>query len=486
MDKSSNLKKASSSFIWRLGERIGSQGVTLLVTIVLARLLEPTAFGEVAIMTVFVAFIQIFVDSGLSTALIRKKDADNLDFKAAFIYNITTGIGLYVIIFLSAPLISNYYQMQNLTPMLRVQSVIVIISALKNIQFAYVSRTMQFKLFFFSTLTGNIVSGVLGIVLAYSGFGTWSLVIQSVFNNAISALILWITVRWRPTGKFLFTRLFDLLKFSWKILVTVLIDTLLNSIRQLIIAKKYSAEDLAFYTKGSQYTVTISSAISVSLDSVLLPMMSQNQYDNVKLKQMTRLSMRVGLYCIMPLLMGFCFIATPVVRLLLTEKWLPAVPFIIIFCIDGMLKPIHAAHYNALNAKGRSDIVLKLGIVKTVLQVIFLVFTVKYGVIQIALGYIVCSFIGVILDSIPNIKILKYTIQEQLKDILPIVLINAVMGIVLVFINFLPIKDWLLIILDIAFGIIVYIVISVTLKIDCFNLTKNIIIDIIKKIKRET
>ncbi|MBR3739242.1 MAG: lipopolysaccharide biosynthesis protein, partial [Clostridia bacterium] len=242
-----------TSLLWRFAERIGAQGVSFIVSIVLARILDPELYGTIALVTVFTAILNVFVDSGLGSALIQKKDADDLDFSSVFYFNVTACCALYLLIFLAAPLIAAFYKDSTMTPIVRVLSLMLVISGVKNILQAYVSRTMQFKRFFFATLGGTIGAAVIGIYMAYRGYGVWALVAQQIFNAAVDTLILWITVKWRPKKMFSWERLKGLLAYGWKLLVSALLDTVYNELRQLIIGKKYTSADLAFYNRGRQF-----------------------------------------------------------------------------------------------------------------------------------------------------------------------------------------------------------------------------------------
>lgn len=358
------MNSTLSNFLWRFAERCGAQLVSFIVSIVLARILAPEDYGTIALVTVFTAILQVFVDSGLGTALIQKKDADDLDFSSVFYFNFVICLILYAGMFAAAPYIAIFYEDATLTPVIRVLSLTIVISGVKGIQQAYVSRNMLFKRFFFSTIGGTILSAFLGIGLAYTGFGVWALVAQQLSNTAIDTLILWITVKWRPKKKFSWKRLKDLLAFGWKLLVSSLLDTAYNNLRNLIIGKMYSSSDLAFYNQGDKFPKVIVTNINTSIDSVLLPTMSNVQDDRDRVKQMTRRAIKTSTYVMAPLMMGLAFCAEPIVKIVLTDKWLPCVPFLRVFCITYMFWPVHTANLNAINAMGRSDWFLRLEIIK--------------------------------------------------------------------------------------------------------------------------
>ena len=347
-----NSNKVLSNFFWRFFERCGAQGVTFIVSIILARLLDPDVYGTVALVTVFTTIMQVFVDSGMGNALIQKKEADNLDFSSVFFFNISVCSLLYLIMFIAAPFIAAFYKMPELTSVVRVLSLILIISGVKNVQQAYVSRNMQFKKFFFSTIGGTIGAAVVGIVMAYLGFGVWALVVQMLFNAAVDTLILWITVKWRPKMMFSFQRLKTLFSFGWKLLASSLLDRVYNDLSQHIIGKLYSSNDLAFYNQGKKFPHLIVTNINTSIDSVLLPTMSKAQDDKNVVRSMTRRAIKTSTYIMMPVMIGLAVCAESLVSLILTDKWLPCVLFLRVFCITYAFYPIHTANLNAIKAMG--------------------------------------------------------------------------------------------------------------------------------------
>ena len=373
-----------SNFIWRFAERCGAQLVTFIVSIVLARILAPEDYGTIALVTVFTTILQVFVDSGLGTALIQKKNADDLDFSSVFYFNFVVCLVLYAAMFMAAPVIAKFYGDVTLTPIIRVISLTIVISGVKGIQQAYVSKNMLFKRFFFSTIGGTIFSAFIGIGLAKAGYGVWALVAQQLSNATVDTVILWITVRWRPRKNFSWERLKGLLSFGWKLLVSSLLDTCYNNLRNLIIGKMYSPSDLAFYNQGDKFPKLIVTNINTSIDSVLLPTMSSAQDDRERVKNMTRRAIKTSTYVMAPLMMGLAFCATPIVKLVLTDKWLPCVPFLRIFCITYMFWPVHTANLNAINAMGRSDWFLRLEIIKKIMGMAILLSTMWFRVMPMA------------------------------------------------------------------------------------------------------
>lgn len=284
----------SSNVVWRLLERFGAKIVTFIVSIILARLLEPAVYGTVALVTVFTSILEVFIDSGLGSALIQKKDADDLDFSSVFYFNVVMCIVLYLGMYVAAPYIALFYKIPELTPIVRVMSMSLIISGVKNIQYAYISRNMMFKFFFWATLFGTIVSAFVGIFMAYKGYGVWAIVIQPLVNYTIDTIVLWYTVKWRPLFQFSLARLRSLLSFGWKILIAKLINTTYNKARDLIIGKLYSSSDLAFYNRGNSFPYMIVPNITTSIDGVIFPAMAKVQNDKSKVRELLKKSIHIS------------------------------------------------------------------------------------------------------------------------------------------------------------------------------------------------
>lgn len=473
-----------SNFIWRFAERCGAQLVSFIVSIVLARILTPEDYGTIALVTVFTAILQVFVDSGLGTALIQKKDADDLDFSSVFYFNFVICLILYAGMFVAAPYIAIFYDDATLTPVIRVLSLTIVISGVKGIQQAYVSRNMLFKRFFFSTIGGTIFSAFLGIGMAYAGFGVWALVAQQLSNTTIDTLILWITVKWRPKKEFSWRRLKVLLAFGWKLLISSLLDTAYNNLRNLIIGKMYSSADLAYYNQGDKMPSVIVNNINTSIDSVLLPTMANAQDDYTRIKEMTRRAIKMSTYAMAPLMMGLAFCTEPIIRLVLTEKWLPCVPYLRIFCITYMFYPIHTANLNAIKAMGRSDMFLKLEIAKKIVGIFLLILTMNFGVMAMTYSLLVGSVLNQIINSWPNRKLLLYGYTEQIKDILPNILLAVVMGICVYFVGFIHLPTIVVLLLQICMGAIIYIGISALLRFEEFTYIINLILGFVNRYKK--
>lgn len=461
--------QALSGLMWRFLERFGAQGVTFVVSIILARLLDPEVYGIVAIVTVFTAILNVFIDSGLGNALIQKKDADDLDFSSVFFFNMFMCVVLYLLLFAVAPLIAKFYKMPLLTPVIRVMSLTVIISGVKNVQQAYVSKHLLFKRFFFATLGGTLGAAVLGIWMAYKGYGVWALVAQGLFNAAVDTLILWITVKWRPKLMFSLERFKSLFSFGWKLLVSQLIDTVYNNLRQLIIGKLYNADNLAFYNRGYMLPNVFVVNVNTAIDSVLFPVMSNAQDSVESVRAMTRRSIQVSSYLMWPIMLGIAAVSKPLVAVLLTEKWLPCVPYVIIFCISYAFLPMETANLNAIKALGRSDIFLRLTVIKKVIGFVILAATMWFGPLIMAASNLFFSVLNQIINAWPNRKLLNYSYGQQITDILPSMLLSGVMFGAVWCVQYLHLGNLVTLLIQVIVGVVVYVLGSKLFKIESFD-----------------
>lgn len=475
LEKDNIKNKAIINMIWRFAERSGAQVVSFVVSIVLARILLPSEYGTIALISVFTTILQVFVDSGFGNALIQKKEVDDLDYSTVFYFNMVLCIILYLLMFFFSRLIGEFYNDMTLVPLIRVASLTLIISGIKGIQQAYVSRNLIFKRFFYSTLGGTIISAIIGIYMAYKGFGCWALIIQQLSNSMIDALILWFTVDWRPKLIFSFSRLSTLFSYGWKILVSALIDTGYNNFRSLIIGKFYSSSDLAYYNKGKQFPTLIITNINTSIDSVLLPVMASAQDDKSIIKSMTRKSIKTSSFIMWPLMFGLATCAEPLVVVLLTEKWIKSVFFLRVFCFTYALWPIHTANLNAIKAMGRSDMFLKLEIIKKIVGFMSIILTMPFGVHAMAIGYLITGPLSALINAFPNKSLLDYSFREQIEDLVPYIFLSLVMSICIWPIQYFPIGNTPKIVFQTIFGVIIYITGSKICKFDVYFELVNMI-----------
>lgn len=473
--------KVISGLFWKFAERIGAQGVSLVVSIVLARILSPEDYGLISLITIFITISNVFIESGMGTALIQKKDADSKDFSTVFYFNLFISLIMYMILFITAPLIARFYNINELILIIRVLGITVIISGLKGVQNAYVSRKMVFRKFFMATLIGTIISAIIGITMAYNGFGVWALVAQQLTNTIIGTIMLWIIVPWRPTLEFSLNKLKNLYKFGWKILCSSLIDTVYNELYGLTIGKLFNPEVLAYYNRGNQFPKLITENVNGSISTVMLPTLAKEQDNKEKMKNIMRKSIQTSSFILFPILIGLAVVSEPLVRIVLTDKWLPSVPIMQLLCFSYLLWPIHTVNLQAINALGRSDIYLKLEIAKKIVGIIGLCISVPFGIYAMVIAKIVAAIVSTFINASPNKKLLNYNIIEQLKDIMPSFFISAIMGIMVYMIIFLNLSVWLTIIIQVLLGIIIYIVLAKVFKIQIFTYLLEQLTSIIKK-----
>lgn len=465
--------KALSGLMWSFLEKFGAQCVTLVVSIVLARLLEPDVFGMIGIVTVFMAVLNVFVDSGLGNALIQKKDADAVDFSSVFFFNILMCTALYLLLFLTAPLIAKFFKLPELSPIIRVMGLTLIFSGINNVQKAFVARHLKFKSFFFATLGGTLGAAAVGIFMAVKGYGVWALVGQSLFSSLANTIILWITVKWRPVWKFSGERFKGLFIYGWKLLAASLIGTIYNNLRQLIIGKMYSAESLAFYNRGYMIPNTFVGSVSSAIDSVLLPVLASAQDDKEAVMAITRRSVRISAYVMWPIMMGIAACSEALISVLLTDKWLPSAPFIIIFCITYAFQPLESANLNAIKALGRSDIYLKLDLIRKTIGFTILVSTMWFGPLVMALSNLFFAVINQIINIYPNKKLLSYSYRQQMSDFLPAMFLAAVMFAIVYSVKLFGLANWLTLLIQVPTGVLVYFAGSKLFKFDSFDYIVN-------------
>lgn len=475
-----------SGLIWKFAERIGAQLISTVVSIILARILLPEDYGIVSIVTIFITICDVFISNGFGNALIQKSNADEVDFSSVFYASLAISAVLYLVLFTSAPYIASFYENDIITSILRVMGLRLPIAAIYSVQQAYVSRKMQYRKFFIATLIGTVISGGVGIGMAYGGFGVWALVAQNMTNVGVNMIVLFFVVEWKPKLQFSFKKIKGLLSFGWKLLVSGLIDTGYNELRSLIIGKKYSASDLAYYDQGRKYPALIANNVNSSMNSVLLSAMAKRQDDKEKIKSATRRSIRLSSYLMMPCMVGLACVAEQFVHVILTDKWLPAEPFIQIMCVVYAFYPIHTANLTAIQAVGRSDLFLILEIIKKVVGIAGLLISMWYGVLWVAITMMFTTVISSFINAFPNKKLLNYSYWDQIKDMFPSIGLSVLMGVPVYLMNYLPINSIIILCLQVVTGIALYIILSIIFKVDSFKFLWDFIKDIFKsKVKNK-
>ncbi len=461
-------KKAAASFLFKLTESMGTQGISFVVSVILARLLDPSDYGVLTMLTVFIAVSQVFVQSGLNTALIQKKDVDETDLSSVFYVSLLIAAALYALLFFLAPAIGAFFGMDALSPVLRVLALVLLPGALVSVQNAVIARQMAFRRLMAASLLSTALSGAVGIGMAAAGLGYWALVGQQLTNQLALALVLLRMVKWRPRALFSWARVRVLIRFGWKLLASSLLETGYNNLRTAVIGKKYAQETLGFYNRGKQFPELVMNAVNGSIQSVMLPVLSDEQDDMLRMKQMMRRSVMVSSFLVLPMMAGLAAVAEPLIRLLLTDKWLPCVPFLQICCIDFAFYPIHTANLQAINAMGRSDVFLRLELIKksyglAILAASVLLFDSVYA---IAWGAVVSTLLAAVVNTSPNRRLLGYGYLEQMRDVLPAMGLSLIMFLTVSALGRLPLAPFPLLVCQTAAGVVIYGALSLLLRLE--------------------
>lgn len=417
MESNSLQKTVVHSFAWKMAERIFAQGIGFLVQIVLARILLPSDFASLAIIVAITNYAALFVQSGLSTAIVQKENLDQLDISTLLISSLTIAAVFYVILFIAAPYIAEYYQLYELCPTLRVLGLILFLNAVNSIQVAKLQRSMQFKKMFIRNMIAIPVAGTIGVVMALLGFGVWALVAHSLISMLILVLVICVGAGFNFDFGFSFHRAKELYSFSGKILMASLISGMNDMVRTMIIGKKYSANDLAYYDKSYTYSSYFVGVVGYSISSVILPVLSRQQNDRLALKNTARKSIQVSTFIMFPLLFGVISVASNLVPVLLTDKWLPCVPYLILFCILRLPECMITIDKQAYYAIGRSEIALKYEIGLCITNILALIVTFKHGVLNIAIAATIVQSVAAIIIGVISSYSYGYSIRERLVDI---------------------------------------------------------------------
>ncbi len=475
------------NFFWKFAERISAQVISMVISVVLARLLGPADYGVVAIVMIFITFANVFVSDGFGKALIQKKDSNALDFCSVLYFNFAFAVILYLILFFTAPLIADFYGSgyEILVPIIRVLALRLPLTAINSVQQAYVAKKMIFRKFFVATLFGTFLSGIVGICMAYGGFGAWSLVAQYLIGTLVGTVTLGVALRKKPQLIFSLDVIKKLLPFGMRVLGVGLLITGYQEIRALIVGKVYSSSDLAYYDKGRQFPNLIVNNINTSIGAVLFPKMSNEQNDMFKIKATMRNSIRFSAYVLSPTMLGLAAVAEPFIRLILTDKWLPAVSLLQMFCIVYLFYPIHTTNMQAINSIGRADVTMKLEIIKKIIELVLLVCAMQISVKAIVVAEVITATLFVFINAYPTSKFVKYSIKEQLLDIFPNICMALLMAAAVYALNYLPIGDFIKLVIQVAVGVSLYLLMSLITRNKEFKFILSIVSDVFNK-RRKT
>ena len=474
-----NMKNKENGVIgglfWSFAERISAQLVSAIVTIVLARLLDPEHYGIVAIVTVFISILNVFVTSGPGSALVQKKEADEIDFNTAFIIGESVSVVLYILLFFVAPFIADFYGMDELTALLRVMGVRLLIADVNSIQHAYIRRKMEFKRFFWATFFGTVLSGVVGICLAYLGYGVWALAAQYLTNVFVDTIMLFIIGGWIPKFQFSIKKAKEIWTFGWKVLASHLVSTVESSARSLLIGKVFSSEDLAFYNQGEKYPGLLINNVNSSIARVMLPVYSKKQDDIESLVLSLRNSIRMAVYLLAPMLIGLAAVSNNFVSIVLTDKWLSAVPFMQIFCFGLLMNPLSTACQQALLAICKSDTMLVCTIFSNCVSfagILIAAFALK-SAMWIALISLVTTVLSLIVVLSCANRYLHYKFKQQMADIFPSLIVALAMGAMVYTISFIDLKPILCMLIQIIAGVALYLLMSALFKLEQYTNLKR-------------
>lgn len=481
-NKKSGIK---GGLLWSFGERITAQLVSTLVTIVLARLLDPSHYGIISIVTVFITFCNVFVTSGMGSAIVQKKQVTDEDYSTAFFISLTMASILYCVLFAAAPFIADFYEMSELKWVLRVMALRLPLAAVNSIQQAHVQREMQFKRFFIATLFGTVLSGMVGIGLAMQGFGVWALVAQYLTNTTVDTIVLFFVENWIPRFQFSLEKAKGIFSFGWKVLATDIVYTIEGDIRSLIVGKVFGSADLAYYDQGKKYPSILVNNLNSAINKVMLPAYSRSQDDLENLKRMLRKSIAVGIFVLAPVLIGFAAVSDSFIDVVLTSKWLFCSPYIKIFCFIYLTRPLETACHQALLAIGRSDIVLRIMIAINVvaLAAVFIATFGFHSVFLIAVGSLISSFVSLGSFMFFSNRLIGYSFKEQIEDICPALILSAMMGAVVYVIGLIDINKTMLLIFQVFVGGVIYVVLSKAFRLSSFDYLISIVKRSIPKVR---
>ena len=455
---------------WKLLERFGYQGTQFVLQLVLARLLDPETYGVLSLLVVFTTLANVFIQTGFSTSLVQNKDVTEEDYSSVFWVTLAIAGALYALIFFTAPLIALAYEMPEIVAPLRVLSLMLIPGAVNSVQLAKVTREMDFRKVFISNIGGAVVSGAVGIVIALMGGGLWALVAQTMLNVLVACLVMCFTSKLRVRLVCNMKRVKVLFSFGWKLMCSSLLGTLYHDVSTLVIGLKYDSGTLGFYNRGKQFPQFLINAVNGTVQSVMLPALAEKQEDRKSLKEIMCNSVVMSAYVIFPVMAGLAGVAEPLIELLLTEKWLPCVPYLQVFCFSLAFYPVHSCNLQAINAVGRSDIFLKLELIKKAYGRVFLVIALVFfgSPLAIAMTGICTTLISCFVNASPNKKLIGYSYLEQMKDILPFAVMAAVMLLCVLAVGLLDLNVWILLILQVIVGVAVYVAISAIFRIKPF------------------
>lgn len=470
-----SMNSIGRSFSWAYIDRMTTQGLSLIISIVLARLIDPAHYGIVVIAMIFVGILNIFMNPGLSSALVQKKAPDETDYSSMFWFNLLISFLLYAVIFIASPWIEAFYEMEDLSLIIRVMSARLPFGALQSVQMAFVQKNLLYRQFFFVSLFGTLIAGICAIFMASAGFGVWALVANSMINCVLDTLLALVFIPWRPSRAISFTRFKAMFAFGRRILAAKLIDTVYSDISAFIIGKKYVSSDLSFYNKGRLFPQELVQNISASISDVLFPVLSNIQDDLDRLKSTMRSTIRISTYILFPLLVGMFVCADSFIELLLTDVWLPCVPYLRIMCIYYLCVPASGVMLQGIKALGRGGTLLQIEIIKKLYSITIVVVAIILfdNPLAIAAGIMLSGGISVGINLFAAKKIINYSLREHMKDVAPTIMLCLVMAVAVYLIGLSNTHNAVKLMLQIVTGIAVYMFFSYVFKTEQFFIIMN-------------
>lgn len=466
---------------WSVTERFGNQGIQFVIGLMLARLLMPEDYGLLGMLLVFISIAQVFVDGGFSAALIRRKDVSDQDYSTVFWFNLGVALICYLIIFTASPFIAGFYDEPLLAALAKVVGLNIIINAFGMIQKTLLTKKLDFKTQARINITSIIISGIIGIIAAWRGYGVWALVIQNISKNLFVNAGFWLQSSWRPKRVFSQSAFHELFGFGSKLLLSSLINAVSENLYAIIIGKLYNAKSLGFYTRANQFQKLPVSSIYGAIGVVSYPVLAELKDEPVKLREAYRSMIRMVAWCLFPVMVILGAVAEPMVKIVLTDKWLPCVPLLQILCIVGAFYPLHAINLDMLKVKGRSDLFLKLEVVKQLLNIVMIIVCFRWGVYGLVWGAVGLNVVCYYINAFYSKKMIGYGMRDQLKDLFVLALVSGLTLAVLVGILYLVPSAGLRFILIPVTGVVAYIGFSYLLNIEELAKIKEIIGGLQKK-----
>ncbi len=470
-------KQVISGFFWSFLQQFSTQLITFSVQLILARILMPSEFGLIGMLTVFIGIGTALFEGGMTSSLIRVATVDTKDYSTVFFFNLGVSIAIYLLFFLSAPYIALFYRQPMLTDIARVYGLSFVFLAFGTVQNTILTKEMKFRRQALITFPALLIGSILGVVFAHNGFGVWSLVYSILTTNLLTSIFLWHSSDWRP--QFIFDRnKFRLhFYFGYKMTLSALLDTIFTNIYQIIIGRLYSPLLVGYYTRANSLMMLPVGNVSAALNKIVFPLFAKVQDDIPSLRVTYKKIMLVVLFVITPIIVLMALLADQLVIFLFTEKWLPIVPIFQIICFSGILYPLHVYNLMILQVKGRSDLFLKLEVIKKVILIIIIVISIFFGFTSLLIGYVIASVIALFINTYYAGSMIDYTMKQQLLDILPIFVISLCMGLVVFFVNnnLINYNNVSRLIISSSAGVIVYMFLAILFKFQSINDIRNLI-----------